>query len=301
MKVETKIINFGSLNIDTVYLTDHIAAPGETISAYGIKSFCGGKGLNQSVALSNAGVEVYHFGKIGSDGKALENVLLEHGVDCRYLIESPERSGNALIQTARNGENSIILFSGANKEFTEAEAERVIDAFAAGDILVTQNETNLVEYIIEGAYKKGLHVVLNPSPVDEIIKKLDLNKVTWLVINEVEGFQLTGKKEPEDIIGNLLEKYKGLKVVLTLGKEGSIYGDRTQTCRQQAYNVEAVDTTGAGDTFLGYFIGMVSNGADVKTAMDTASAASALTVKTLGATNSIPKLRDVISFMEEFK
>ena len=136
-----KVLNFGSLNIDYVYDVDDFVKKGETISSKDLNVFCGGKGLNQSVALAKAGAEVYHAGMIGEDGKFLLDLLKEAGVNIdNVVIRDDIRTGNAIIQRNKSGDNCIILFSGANRSITKDYVDRVLSGFEKGDYIVLQNE-----------------------------------------------------------------------------------------------------------------------------------------------------------------
>lgn len=160
-----KVLNFGSLNIDYVYSLDHFVQKGETISSRSLNIFSGGKGLNQSVALGRAGAEVYHAGAIGQDGDFLTDILRDAGVRTEYVRRlSSVRTGNAIIQRDSKGDNCIILYGGANQSIEKAQVDETLDQFSEGDFLVLQNEINELPYIMEQAHKKGLRIVLNPSP-----------------------------------------------------------------------------------------------------------------------------------------
>lgn len=288
-----KVLNVGSLNIDYTYHLKRIVAPGETITSKQLEVFAGGKGLNQSIALAQAGAEVYHAGKIGSDGQFLVELCQASGVDTRYIEVGAAPTGNAIIQVTPQGENSIILYPGANRSLNKAWIDQVLDKFAQGDVLLLQNEVNLVDYLISQAQKRGLLIYLNPSPFDEYIKNCDLTKVDTFLMNEVEGFQITGYREPKQILAQMQKLYPKAKVVLTLGKNGSYYQDDEQCIYQEAKTVTAVDTTGAGDTFTGYYIAAILEGKNVSDALLLASNAAALAVKKFGAAKAIPKRQDV--------
>ena len=144
-----KILNFGSCNIDFVYNLDHIVAIGETETSNSMQVFPGGKGLNQSVALAKAGMEVYHAGCIGTDGEMLTDVLESNGVDISNIKKVDEKTGHAVIQVSRNGDNSIFLYPGSNAKITEKFVDEVLDKFQKGDMLLLQNEINKIDYIIE--------------------------------------------------------------------------------------------------------------------------------------------------------
>lgn len=290
-----KILNFGSLNIDYVYVVEHIAREGETISSLDYQVFEGGKGLNQSVALAKAGGEVYHAGRIGKEGIFLKEALERCGVDCRYLSMDDGANGHAIIQRSVEGENCIILYPGANHKITCAEIDAVLEQFAAGDILVCQNEISEMEYLINRAYEKGMQIAWNPSPITDVVNRVDFNKISWLIVNEIEGQAIIGEEDPQKILDGFKEKYPSLRLVLTLGGDGSVYQDSKRMIMQERYSVPVKDTTAAGDTFLGYFIGEVSRNeeADVKKALQLASMAAAIAVSREGAMPSIPAREEV--------
>ena len=289
-----KILNFGSTNIDMTFSLDHIVQPGETISSYGMEIHAGGKGLNQSVALAKAGAEVYHGGLIGNDGAFLRETMEQAGVNCAYLYDSEGPNGNALIQVDKNGQNCIVLFGGSNDRVTEALADEILSHFEAGDWLLLQNEINLDAYIIDKAYERGMVIVLNPSPFNEKMHRCDLSKVSYFLMNEVEGAQITGKTKPREILAEALKRYPEAKIVLTLGGDGCCYQDREQYLEQGIFPVKAVDTTAAGDTFTGYFLASVMRGEPVARALALASKASSIAVTRPGASPSIPDAAEVV-------
>ena len=144
-----EILSFGSLNIDNVYCVEYIVKPGETISSKELKLYPGGKGLNQSVALAKAGVPVYHAGNVGEDGGMLMEYCTEYGVDTRLIRKVKTPTGNAMIQVSDTGENSIVLFRGANFENDIEYIKQVLGNFTAGDYLILQNEINCLKEVIE--------------------------------------------------------------------------------------------------------------------------------------------------------
>ncbi len=288
-----KILNFGSLNIDLVYTVDHFVRPGETISSLRFERFCGGKGSNQSIALARAGADVYHAGLIGQDGAFLKENLADCGVHTEFIrtVEAP--SGNALIQVDNTGQNSIVLYAGANRQFSKSYIDEVLSHFSQGDMVLLQNEVNNTDYMVESAYKKGLTIALNPSPMDDLIYGMDLSKITYFILNEIEGRDLTGTEIPREITRRLKKKYPLCRVVLTLGKEGVLYYDGIQEIHHGIFDVPVVDTTAAGDTFTGYFLAMIMAGESVPEALMLASKASSLAVSVKGAGNSIPSFAQV--------
>lgn len=294
-----KILNFGSCNIDIVCSVDHIVRPGETISASGIEYFVGGKGLNQSVALANAGAEVYHAGCIGTDGDILRSFMENAGVNLEYLRITEGKSGQATIQVDKNGENAIFLYAGANHEITENYVDSVLSDFSHGDFLVLQNEINNVEYIVEKAYDRGMKIIFNPAPFNDVAAKISLSKLYCIIPNETECSGYVGSENYKAFAGFIREKYPDLKAVITLGKDGCAYIDKDNEIIQPAYSVNAVDTTAAGDTFVGYFVAEMSRGKDPRDAIRTACAASAITVSRKGAAPSIPEYDEVIAFLNK--
>ena len=297
MVTNLKILNFGSLNLDYVYEVSHFVQPGETLSALHQTVKPGGKGLNQSVALSRAGATVFHAGCVGKGGEGLKALLRENSVRTEFLRSVPELQGNAVIQVNLQGENCILLFGGSNRCITKEQIDETLVAFSSGDWLLLQNEVNLVEYMVDKAADKGMNIVLNPSPFDEKLSTVDFGKLHWILVNEIEAEQLTGCSEPEEIQRVIHLHWPHLSVLLTMGQAGSIAwhvtGTEIETWRQAAFPVRAVDTTAAGDTFTGYFIGGIMNREPLSVCMERASKAAAIAVTRPGAAESIPYRTEV--------
>ena len=297
-----KVLCFGSLNIDYTYKVPHFVKKGETLASERLQVFGGGKGLNQSVALAKAGTEVYHAGSIGQDGMFLLDMLKDAGANTDFVkILDTVRTGNAIIQNDKSGDNCIILYGGANQAITREQVDEVMSHFESGDYLVLQNEINELGYIVEKAHKKGMIIVLNPSPMNEKILALPLDVINYFILNEVEAAQILGKEDKgeeswEQIADDLLKKFPQATIVLTMGSEGSVFKNQKETVCQSIYKVQAVDTTAAGDTFSGYFIGGILGGLSAKEAMDQASKASAIAVTRKGAAPSIPILAEVQNY-----
>lgn len=288
-----KVLNFGSLNVDYVYNVDHMVQGGETLSSSGMNIFLGGKGFNQSAALAKAGLEVYHAGQIGEDGLGFLDGCKEYGIHSDFVRKVEGKSGHTIIQVDKNGQNCILLYGGSNRSITKDFVDEVLSHFEKGDFLVLQNEINMMDYIIDAAYEKGMVIVLNPSPMDAYLDNCDMNKVSYFLLNEIEGAQMTGEEDLDKVPAKLLEKYPNAKIVLTLGQEGSVYMDKEQTVRQGIYKVKAVDTTAAGDTFTGYFIAGVIAGEPIPQVLSRAAKASAIAVSRKGAAPSIPFRKEV--------
>ena len=291
-----KILNFGSLNRDLVYAVDHAVLPGETLASSGMEPFCGGKGLNQSLALARAGAVVYHAGCIGSDGSDLILLLQDSGVDTRHIRRVDGPSGHAIIQVDGRGQNSILLFGGANQRISPESIGKTLADFGEGDLLVLQNEINGIARIMDEAHDRGMRIVFNPSPFNESLSAYPLEKVDWFVLNEIEGAELTRKTEPEKILQAVKEKFFGAETLLTLGQRGAMYTDRNVVCSHPIFPVPVKDTTAAGDTFLGYFFALLEEKGPQE-ALRWASAASAIAVSIKGAANSIPHREEVAAFL----
>lgn len=294
-----KILNFGSLNIDKIYGLDHIVKEGETISASSYDEGMGGKGLNQSIALKRAGADPIHAGFVGEDdGDILLDYMAENEID--FLVKKvSDKSGHAIIQVDKNAKNSIIVEAGANKNIDKSYIDQVLAEFDEGDYLLLQNEISNLQYIVDMASKKKMKIFLNPSPVDETIKTIDFNKIDSLILNETEAYELSGCENSDEIIDYFRKNYKDLNLLLTLGKDGGIYSSKDTEIKFSSFKTHAIDTTGAGDTFLGYFLASISKGADLEKSLNIASLAAGLACAKSGAANSIPSLKEVEEYIKE--
>lgn len=293
-----KILSFGSLNLDKVYSVEHFVRAGETLSSSKLEEFCGGKGLNQSVAIARAGGNVYHAGCVGAaDGGMLLDMLRSSGVDIHLVQQLSCPSGHAIIQVNADGQNCILLFGGANQQVSKLQIDETLAQFDSGDILVLQNEISSLSYLIEAAGKKGMTIVLNPSPMTENILSMPLQYVSYFLLNEVEARDLCGEEAAnEEYPDKLLARFPGSRIVLTLGDRGCIYRDAQQQISYPACKVQAVDTTAAGDTFTGFFVAAVAAGLDVHTALEQATKAAAISVGRKGAAPSIPTRDEMLAF-----
>ena len=300
-----KFLVLGSLNIDIVYQLPHIVAPGETITSYKRSIHPGGKGANQAAALARAGADTFMAGKIGADGIFLKNILDEFNVNTSMIkIDRENPSGHGLIQLAQNGENSIVLFPGTNRQIGDDEIDRVISNFTPGDIILLQNEINSLEQIITKAAERKMKIAFNPAPFTSDVMNLPIDQVSYMFVNRIEAAQLTQMTEntpPETLIRAAAEKMPNAEIILTLGSEGALHCCNNVITHSEAFKVSPVDTTGAGDTFIGFFLCHREKKKKPETAMQYAAAASAIAITQLGAMNSIPSAHDVENFISTRK
>ena len=288
-----KIYNIGSLNIDYVYHVEHFVEAGETIASDNMEIFPGGKGLNQSVALARAGSKVVHGGIIGKEGAFLADVLRESNVDISKLKTVDSPTGHAIIQVNPEGQNCILLFAGANHLITDEYVEDILSDAEEGDIIILQNEVNNLKSIMEYASDKGMKIAFNPSPFNDSISKLPLEKISWWFCNEIEAAGLFGDVGLEGICDRFIEKYPESNLILTLGENGSLFISKDLLVFEPIVKVETVDTTAAGDTFSGYFLSSVAFGKDPATALKIATKAASIAVSRKGAAVSIPHWNEV--------
>jgi ribokinase len=289
-----KAINFGSLNIDYVYSVPHIVRPGETLLSKDFNRYCGGKGANQSLALAGSGAMVKHAGQIGKDGIFLKEKLEAAGVDVEHVKLGNAPTGQAIIQVADDGQNSIVLFPGANRAISPEQIDAALEDAKEGDILLLQNEINNNELIIEKAYEKGMEICLNPAPFDESISELSLHLVHILVVNEIEGKGLSEEVTPEAAVEKLSIKYPDMTIVMTLGEKGVICKREGEKILLPARKVNVVDTTAAGDTFIGYFIGGRLQGLSLEESLRHGILAASISIGKPGAADSIPSKNELI-------
>ncbi len=282
------IVNFGSINLDFVYRVERLVAPGETVQTLSQQRFAGGKGFNQSIALARAGAQVRHVGRVGEDGRWLVNMLAEEGVETGDIAFAMTPTGHAIIQVDARGENSILVHGGANRDLTKDALVRVCATLSAEDWVLLQNETNAPATVMALAGQGGSKVVFNPSPLDASVLELPLDGVDTFIVNSVEGRGLSGEAEPGRILDAMQERYPNAATVLTLGDRGALYARDKIRLEVAAESVEVVDTTGAGDTFAGYWLAEMAIGGDPERALHLACRAAARCVQRPGAAVSIP-------------
>lgn len=297
------VYNFGSINIDHVYLVPHFVAPGETLSSSDYHCVLGGKGANQSIACALAGASVKHIGCVHEKDNTFVHSIRSAGVDCSYIVEQTAiPTGHAIIQVSQSGENAIVLYQGANHALDITHINDVLDKACSDDWVLLQNETNAIEVIINAASEKGMPIAFNPAPMTANIAKLPLHKISLLIVNEIEAMQLTQSDTIDKAIQALQQNYPNTKVILTLGKQGVCYLHGNTRISEPGFSVEAIDTTAAGDTFSGYFLAHYMQLASTDTpqsALRSACAAAAIAVTRPGAAPSIPRAHEVEAFLAQ--
>lgn len=287
-----KLLNFGSLGIDHVYRVPHFVKPGETLATASYSMHCGGKGLNQSIAMARAGISVHHAGTIGADGEFLLRLLSGEGVDTRFIRQKSGLTGHAIIQVDDSGQNCILLHGRANHMISPEQIEETLGCFSTGDWLVLQNEINGLGEIASVAAAKGMRIIWNPSPVGPALEAMPRHAVYMLILNEVEAEAISFEKEPTRQIAALRHAFPAAEIVLTLGEKGAHISaaEAKGLISQPAFPAHAVDTTGAGDTFLGYYVAQRFQGNPPEDAAAVAAYAAAKAVEAPGAAESIPRL-----------
>ena len=285
-----KILNFGSINKDFFYSVNDFVKPGETISSIRYNIKIGGKGLNQSVGISKAGQNIYHAGIINKDDTFILDKLKKWNINCENILLSNNPTGHAIIQVDKKGENSIIIHGGANHDVDIKFIKSVLSKFDSGDILVLQNEINNIKEIIDRAHHKKMKIIFNPAPFNNEILSYDLNKISTLILNQTEGEALSKEKKPDGILKVLNSKFNNTEIILTLGEKGSLYSFKDELVKIKAHKLDTVDTTGAGDTFIGYYVAGIASKKSKKDNLNRASEAAAIATTKLGGAESIPRI-----------
>ena len=286
------VFNLGSINLDHFYQVPHLPAPGETLAATGYSGGLGGKGANQSVAAAKGGARVVHIGTIGADGEQAVEQMRGFGIDTSHVARCDQPTAHAIINVAPDGENAIVIFSAANMAQEESRIEAALEQAKEGDFCLLQNETNLVAFTAEAARARGMRVVYSAAPFDAQAAGEVLPFVDLLVLNAVESEQLS------TALGVTPANLPVPELLITRGSHGALYRSGESEIDVSAFSVKAVDTTGAGDTYLGFFIAGLDGGMDVRGAMRFAAAGAAIQVTRPGTADAIPDLQEVRAFLE---
>lgn len=296
------IVVVGSLNMDLVIRAPRHPEPGETILGSDFKTFPGGKGANQAVAAARLGGSVIMIGQVGLDsfGDSLFEDVTAEGIETKYILRDPrEATGVALITVDETGQNTIVVASGANARLTPVDVANAEEAFDGAAVLLLQLESPLpaVTKAIELAKRHGVKVVLNPAPAQMLQTKL-LNQVDYLIPNQNELALLAGV-EGTDTAVSCLRGLGVTKLIVTLGDEGVLVVEKNKETQLRVYAVEVIDTTAAGDAFVGAFAVALTEGKSTLEAASFGNAAGALTVTRSGAQPSLPTRAELDQFLEQ--
>ena len=288
------IYNLGSVNIDHFYQVPHLPREGETVAARTLSRGLGGKGTNQSVAAALCGSDVVHIGAVGSDGLWAKERLASFGVDVENLCVLDGATGHAIIQVDPDAHNMITIFPGANVEQELQAVSVALDRAGSADTLLLQNETSHQVETAVLAAGRGMRIIYSAAPFDPEAVAQVLPHITILAMNAVEAEQL-GRA-----MGCSLADLKVPEILVTFGDKGAYWRDQKTGARVDVpgFAVDAVDTTGAGDTFLGYFASGLDLGFPVEPSLLHAAAAAAIKVTRAGTADAIPGIVEVKTFLE---
>ena len=299
-----KILVVGSLNMDLVVRVPHTPMPGETVLGGDFETFPGGKGANQAVAAARMGGDVTMVGRVGNDdfGDTLIECLVNNKVKTTYVIKDAEAStGIAMIAVASNGENSIVVASGANSDVSVDDVNNARDLMRESDILLMQLECPLeaVTEAVDLAKAYDLKVVLNPAPAQQLSETL-LSNVAYLTPNQKELQMLTGEEDDDKAIKKLF-KWGVKNLIITLGPNGTRVVTEDMDKHLPAVEITAVDTTGAGDAFNGALAVALAEGKPLLQAVQYGMAAGALSATKRGAQPSLPTRDEVEQLLKAQK
>ncbi|MDR0389464.1 MAG: PfkB family carbohydrate kinase, partial [Spirochaetaceae bacterium] len=228
-------------------------------------------------------------------------LLQSYGVNTDNIIIYEGATGQAIIQLDKKKQNAIVLYPGGNGSITKEEITTVINKYHKGDLLVLQNEISHLKEVIEAGSSRGLKICLNPSPYTKTIEELPLHLIDIFFVNEIEGAAIAAMPvdaPPRDVLDKLVRRFPSAEIILTAGKDGAYYGYKEIREKGEIIDLPVVDTTGAGDTFTGYFLAARYRGYTVKKALDLACRASSIAISRKGAMESIPFAKEVFSSLK---
>jgi len=300
-----KVVVVGSLNMDLVTRASRLPRAGETLIGQTFSTVPGGKGANQAVASARLGADVSMIGCVGTDayGTQLREALRVEGIDCQAVSTVDGSSGVALIVVDDSSQNAIVIVAGSNGELTPASLQAFDVVLQAADVIVCQLEVpmNTVGYTLKRGRELGKTVILNPAPASGPLPAEWYTSIDYLIPNESEATALSGVTvdsiDSAKVAATQLVQAGAGKVIITLGSQGALFTDGQRFEHLQAPKVKAVDTTAAGDTFVGGFAAALANGKDEAEAIRFGQVAAALSVTRAGAQPSIPTLHDVQGFV----
>ncbi|EJM13503.1 ribokinase [Pseudomonas sp. GM18] len=299
-----KVVVIGSLNMDLVTRAPRLPRGGETLIGQSFATVSGGKGANQAVAAARLGAQVSMVGCVGSDayGEALRGALLAEQIDCQAVSTVEDSSGVALIVVDDNSQNAIVIVAGANGALTPEVIDRFDSVLQTADVIICQLEVPdaTVGHALKRGRELGKTVILNPAPASRPLPADWYAAIDYLIPNESEASALSGLpvdslSTAEAAATRLIAMGAG-KVIITLGAQGSLFANGTRFEHFPAPTVTAVDTTAAGDTFVGGFAAALAAGKSEAEAIRFGQVAAALSVTRAGAQPSIPTLSDVQAF-----
>lgn len=292
------VLVIGSLNVDYNVVVDNLPKLGETINAQEFFIEAGGKGANQAVACARLGASVSMIGKVGNDadGEMLKSLLKEENINIDGIMTSSRPTGNAMITVDKNGNNTIVVYPGANGDLTRDDIDAYRGMIESSKLIVMQLEIPLdtVEYVAQIAKEKGIAVILNPAPAKALPDSL-ISNITILTPNETELVSITGISDLKEAAKSLLDR--GVKeVIVTMGREGCMFVSETQDIIVPSYNVASIDTTAAGDSFNGAFAANYFTSKSKESLLDICNKVGGLTTTKKGAISSLPYQSDLEIF-----
>ncbi len=279
--------------IDRVLRVATLPRVGETVVALSSQSHAGGKGANQAAAAARYGARVRMLGRTGSEGEKIVDALRDAGVDSRSISTTDAVSGNATVIVSDLGENAIVISPESNTRLSMREIESFLSLARAGECMLVQNECSCLAETIALASSLSLRVWLNAAPAGDLLRSLPLEQLCGLIVNEHEAFALTGASEPHRALELLASRVPNGIVLLTLGARGALAASGAQRIAHLGFVVDAIDTVGCGDAFVGVFLASVQEGAPLEIALARANAAGALTATRRGAMESLPSRAEV--------
>ena len=304
-----KALVIGSLNMDMTVKVEELPKLGETIFGNDFYESCGGKGANQAVAVSKLGMKTEMIGMVGKDsqGEKLIQNLNKYGIISDNVIKSDELTGRAIITVDKKGDNNIIVIPGSNFKITKEHIQAKQDVIASSDVVILQNEipSETVEFSLLKAKELGKITIFNPAPARKLSGEVFKN-TDYLILNETEMEEIFEIKfndeEYTEKISSKKKEYGIKNIILTLGDKGSIlFSEDNNIKKYGVYKVKAVDTTAAGDSFIGAFTMKICELGNPDEAIKYATAVSAIVVTRQGAQDSIPTREEIEKFIEENK
>lgn len=304
-----KALVIGSLNMDMTVKVEELPKLGETIFGNDFYESCGGKGANQAVAVSKLGMKTEMIGMVGKDsqGEKLIQNLNKYGIISNNVIKSDELTGRAIITVDKKGDNNIIVIPGSNFKITKEHIQDKQDVIASSDVVILQNEipSETVEFSLLKAKELGKITIFNPAPARKLSGEVFKN-TDYLILNETEMEEIFEIKfndeEYTEKISSKKKEYGIKNIILTLGDKGSIlFSEDNNIKKYDVYKVKAVDTTAAGDSFIGAFTMKICEIGNPDEAIKYATAVSAIVVTRQGAQDSIPTREEIEKFIEENK